>query len=456
MSPPLVVTRQTPIATTAEALWRWHAAPGAFERLRPPWERVEVLARSGDALVDGLQVTLRIRRGPIALTWLLRHDAVRPGIGFDDVQVRGPFTGWHHAHRFHADGAGALLDDTITATLPAGALGHAIGAPFLRRQLDRMFRFRHDVTRHDLEQQMHTPLAPMRIAITGASGMVGTALTPFLTALGHTVIPVSRRALPGGIQWDPEAGVIHAADFAGLDAVIHLAGENIAAARWTAERKAALRQSRIGPTALLANTLAGLARPPRTLISVSAIGIYGNRGDDVLTEESRLADDFLGALGKDWETAAAPAEAAGIRVVHPRFGIILTPVGGALAKMLPTARLGLGGPLGGGRQWMSWIALDDVLGALYHLLAHTEIAGAVNTVAPGAVRNADFARTLGRVLSRPACLPVPAPILTLLFGEMAEATLLASTQVRPDVLRGSGYDFRYPTLEPALRHLLGH
>ena len=456
MSRPVVVERRTPIATTAGALWRWHAAPGAFERLRPPWEQVEILARSGDALTDGLQVTLRLRRGPIALRWVLRHEAVEPGVGFDDVQVRGPFATWHHAHRFRDHPDGALLDDTITATFPGGSLGRAIGAPILARQLDRMFRYRHDVTRHDLEQQMTTPLAPMRIAITGASGMVGTALTPFLTAQGHTVVPVSRRALPGGIRWDPEAGVIRAADFEGLDAVIHLAGENIAAARWTAARKEALRHSRIGPTQLLAQTLAGLTQPPRVLLSVSAIGIYGDRGDEALTEQSSLAGDFLGQLGQAWEAAAAPAAAAGIRVVHPRFGIILTPEGGALAKMLPTARLGLGGPLGGGRQWMSWIALDDVLGAIHHLLAHDEIAGAVNTVAPTAVRNGDFATTLGQVLSRPAFLPVPAVALKLLFGEMAEETLLASTHVRPDVLTASDYQFRYPALEPALRHLLGH
>ena len=455
MSRPLVLERRTPIATTAAALWRWHAAPGAFERLRPPWEQVEVLARSGDVLEDGLQVTVRVRRGPIALRWALRHEAVRPGIGFDDVQVRGPFAAWRHEHRFHDDPRGARLDDTITATLPGGSLGRALGAPLLARQLDRMFRYRHDVTRHDLEQQMTTPLTPMRIAITGASGMVGTALTPFLTAQGHTVVPVSRRALPGGIQWDPEAGVIRAADFEGLDAVIHLAGENIAAARWTAVRKEALRHSRVGPTALLARTLAGLARPPRTLVSVSAIGIYGDRGEEVLTEASSLGHDFLGDLGTAWEAAAAPATEAGIRVVHPRFGIILTPEGGALAKMLPVARLGLNGPLGGGQQWMSWIALDDVLGALHHLLAHEAIRGAVNTVAPGAARNRDFAHTLGHVLGRPAFLPVPAAALKLLFGEMADAALLGSAHVVPGVLEATGYRFRYPTLDAALRHLLG-
>lgn len=297
--------------------------------------------------------------------------------------------------------------------------------------------------------------APMRIAITGASGLIGTALTPFLTAQGHTVVPISRRALPGGIRWDPAAGRLDARSFEGLDAVIHLAGENIADQRWSAARKAALVSSRVGPTRLLAQTLAGLADPPRVLISASAIGIYGDRGDEILTEAATTASDFLGSLGTAWEAAAEPARTAGIRVVHPRFGIVLSREGGALAKMLPTAELGVGGPLGNGRQWMSWIALDDALGVLQHLLVHQEITGPVNAVSPESVRNAEFAKTLGRVLGRPALLPVPALALKLLFGEMADAALLASSRVAPAVLEQSGYTFRYPNLEVALRHLLG-
>lgn len=295
----------------------------------------------------------------------------------------------------------------------------------------------------------------MRIAITGATGMVGRALTPFLAAEGHTVVPVSRRALPGGIRWDPSAHAIDPTPWEGVDAVIHLAGESIAESRWTAERKQRLRDSRVGPTRRLAEMLAGMARPPGVMLSASAVGIYGDRGDDSLTEASPAATDFLGELGVAWEAAASPASEAGIRVVHPRFGIILDPQGGALAKMLPTARLGLGGPLGGGTQWLSWVALDDVLGALRHLLAGDALHGAVNVVAPHPVRNATFATTLGSVLQRPAILPVPAVVLRILFGEMADAALLASTRVTPELLLADGYRFRHPDLESALRHLLG-
>lgn len=298
-------------------------------------------------------------------------------------------------------------------------------------------------------------MTPMRIAITGVTGLVGSALTPMLRAEGHTVVPVSRRRLPGGIEWHPEAGILDPTPWAGLDAVIHLAGENIAAGRWTAERKQRLHDSRVGPTRRLAEMLAGMAPAPRVLLSASAIGIYGDTGEAVATEATPPSADFLGDLGAAWEAAAAPARDAGIRVVHPRFGIILDPEGGALAKMLPTARLGLGGPLGGGSQWMSWIALDDVLGAIRQLLAQDARHGAVNVVAPHPVRNATFAATLGTVLHRPAVLPVPAFVLRTLFGEMADAALLASTRVAPELLQADGYQFRHPDLEGALRHLLG-
>jgi len=403
--------------------------------------------------VEGSEVTLRVRKGPLALSWVARHHDVVPGAGFVDEQVRGPFARWHHAHQFLPHAVGSELVDTITLAAPFGLLGR-VAHPFLRQTVERMLRYRHAITRHDLEQQMHTPMAPMRIAITGATGMVGNALTPMLMAEGHTVVPVSRRPIAGGIQWDP-TGPLDPAKWEGLDAVIHLAGENIADGRWTDERKRLLRESRVGPTRRLAELLATLTTPPKVLISASAVGIYGDTGEQVATETTPPATDFLGELGAAWEAAAAPARNAGIRVVHPRFGIILSSDGGALAKMLPTARLGAGGPLGGGSQWMSWIALDDVLGGLRHLLADASLQGPVNLVAPTAARNKEFAETLGAVLQRPAVLPVPAFALRILFGEMADATLLANSRVAPTVLEAAGYRFRFPELAGALEHLLG-
>ena len=298
----------------------------------------------------------------------------------------------------------------------------------------------------------------MKIAVTGSSGLVGSALLPFLAAEGHRVTPIVRprtRPGPGQIVWDPDAGRLDPAALEGFDGVIHLAGENIAGARWTPERKTLLRESRVKSTRLLAETLAKLEQPPRVLISASATGYYGDRGDELLTEESASGSGFAPHLCREWEDAAEAAAASGIRTVKLRFGIVLSPSGGALARMLPPFRAGLGGPLGGGRHYMSWIALDDVTAVIRHALLNEGLRGAVNAVAPQAVTNRDFTRTLARVLGRPAFLAVPPFVLRLAFGELADALLLASVRAAPARLEASGYRFLYPALDPALRHLLG-
>jgi uncharacterized protein len=297
----------------------------------------------------------------------------------------------------------------------------------------------------------------MRVAITGASGLLGSALVPYLRSGGHDVVRLVRRApaAKDEVRWDPAAGTVDAAALEGVDAAVGLSGESIAEGRWTDARKAALRSSRVGPTRLLAETLAGLTRQPKVLVSASAVGYYGNRGDAWLTEAEPPAEDFLARLSAEWESAARPAANAGIRVVHPRIGVVLTPAGGALGKMLLPFKLGLGGVLGRGSQYMSWIAIDDLLGVIGHLLQGDGAAGPVNAVAPEPVTNTAFTKTLGRVLERPTVARVPAFALRLALGEMAEATLLSSARVRPERLLTTGYRFRYPTLEGALRHVLG-
>jgi len=297
----------------------------------------------------------------------------------------------------------------------------------------------------------------MKVAVTGSSGLVGGALVPVLRANGHDVLRLVRRAprAKDEARWDPESGEVDAAALGSVDAVVHLAGENIAGGRWTEARKALLRSSRVGPTGLLARTLAGLKRKPRVLVSASAIGYYGNRGDTWVRETDAPADDFLGRLSVEWEAAAEPARKAGIRVVHPRIGVVLSPAGGALGKMLLPFKAGLGGVVGPGTQYMSWITLDDLLGALHHLLDRADLEGPVNASSPGPVTNAVFTKTLGRVLGRPTVAPAPAFALRLAFGEMADAALLSSTRVRPERLQASGYRFRFPELEGALRHVLG-
>jgi len=298
--------------------------------------------------------------------------------------------------------------------------------------------------------------AGLHVAVSGASGLIGSALTRRLAADGHRVSRLVRRpAGPGEISWEPATGRLDPNDLEGLDAVVHLAGENVGM-RWTRARKARIRDSRVQSTRLLSEALARTRRHPQVLVSASAVGIYGDRGDEILTESSAPGpgEDFLAALGQEWENAAAPARTAGIRVVHPRLGMALSPAGGALGKMLLPFRLGLGGRLGEGSQWMSWISIDDVAGALLHLVLNGALSGPVNVTAPEPVRNRDFTRTLGRVLSRPTPLPVPSAALRLVLGEMADSTLLASTRVLPERLLESGYRFAHPDLETALRHVL--
>lgn len=298
----------------------------------------------------------------------------------------------------------------------------------------------------------------IHVAVTGGSGLIGTALIQRLKQGPHQITQlVRRRAGPGEVSWDPAGGRLDPIALEGVDAVVSLAGENVGT-RWTAARKRRIRESRVSGTRLLSQAIARLRRPPRVLISASAVGIYGDRGDEILTEASTLGDpssDFLASVSQQWEAAADPARAAGVRVVHPRFGVVLSPAGGALSKMLLPFRLGLGGRVGRGTQWLSWISIDDVVGVIHHALETDTLRGPVNATAPNPVTNRDFTRTLGRVLRRPTPFPVPARALRLALGEMADETLLASARALPAMLLQSGYEFRHPDLEAALRHVLG-
>jgi hypothetical protein len=296
----------------------------------------------------------------------------------------------------------------------------------------------------------------MDIAVTGSSGLVGSTLVPFLATGGHRVARLVRRSPGAGdILWDPAKGVTDFSRLEGVDAVIHLAGENIAAGRWTPERKDEIRRSRVEGTRRLCESLAKLSRRPKVLVSASAIGYYGDRGSEILTEDGAAGKGFLARLCQEWEAATEPASRAGIRVVHLRFGMILSTAGGALKKMLLPFKLGVGGRMGSGAQYVSWIAIDDTIGAIHHAVCTESLKGAVNGVAPAPVTNAEFTRVLARVLSRPALLPLPAFAARLAFGEMADALLLASARVMPARLQASGYRFQYPELEGALWHLLG-
>ncbi|MBI3291924.1 MAG: TIGR01777 family protein [Elusimicrobia bacterium] len=298
-------------------------------------------------------------------------------------------------------------------------------------------------------------LRPWVILVSGTSGLVGSALVPALTVGGHRVIRLVRsQPKPGeeAIRWDPLVGMIDAAGLERAEAVVHLAGENIAGGRWTAAKKAKIRHSRVKGTWLLCEAIARLAQPPKVVLCASAIGYYGDRGEELLTEESAPGSGFLAEVCREWEKATEPAVQRGVRVVQLRFGMVLSPAGGALAKMLLPFRMGIGGVLGSGRQYMSWITLNDVVGVIQHALTTDTLKGPVNVVTPHPVTNREFTKTLGRVLGRPTLFPIPAFAARVVFGEMADELLLASTRVQPTRLVATGYRFRSPELEEALRH----
>ena len=462
-----VFIRRAHIPAPAAEVFAWHTRPGAFERLTPPWESVEIIERSG-GIENGGRVVLRMGLGPFSRQWIAEHCDYEAGVQFRDVQISGPFAHWEHTHRVEADGrAGCILEDRIAYALPGGRLGGLLSGVWTRRKLARLFTYRHEVTRQDVlahsRNRQHNQLneggRPMKVLVSGASGLIGSALVPFLTTGGHSVSRLVRKGRAnledGEVAWSPAAGTIDRAGLEGFDAVVHLAGENIASGRWTPERKRRIRDSRVKGTRLLCEALAQCAQPPKVFVGASAIGYYGDRGNETLTEKSEAGAGFLAEVCRDWEAATAGLTDTGIRTALLRVGIVLSPAGGALKKMLLPFQLGLGGVIGAGTQYMSGIALDDVVGAIQHVITNDEVSGPINAVCPEAVTNREYTRTLGRVLGRPTFFPVPAFAARLALGEMADALLLASTRVEPRVLTQTGYEFRYPTLESALRHVLG-
>lgn len=443
--------KRTPMPVSAETLFAWHEREGAFERLNPPFDPVVIEQREG-GLEVGARTVLRMKLGPGSHRWVALHTAYERGRMFRDEQESGPFASWAHTHRFEPQPDGtSVMHDEIDYALPMGAIGTALGSAFARSTLERAFAYRHAVLRADLEGHALAAGSPrLTIALTGASGFIGSALRPFLTTGGHVVRPVARS----------EAGPdVRALD--GADVVVNLAGAGIADQRWTQERKQQLVQSRVQYTRALVKAMKALRSPPRLLVQGSAVGVYGERGDEVLTESSApgargtRGAGFLAGLCADWEAEAAGVESFGARVVMLRTGLVQSARGGALAKLLAPFRAGAGGPIGSGRQWQSWISMEDLLAVVSRALWDERLRGPVNCVGPAPVPNAEYGRVLGLVLARPAVMPLPAFAMRAAFGELADGALLASQRAVPAVLERVGYQFRHPNLEAALRFTLG-
>jgi len=444
---------------TPEQVFDWHERPGALERLTPPWGDVDVLHRVG-GIEDGRTISLRIKRGPTSFRWDLRHRDYEYGRQFRDEQVSGPLRKWVHTHSFlPREAGGTVAQDEIEVEAPLGAAGAAIGPTFIKKELERLFRFRYQRLFTDLSR--HGRFADrkrLKVAITGASGLVGSNLRDFLTTGGHEVISLvrdSRRLDDRSIFWNPAAGVLDPDSLQGVDAVVHLAGTSIASGRWTEPRKRAIKQSRVRGTELLSRTLAGMRNGPKVLISASAVGFYGDQGDTPLVESEPSGRGFLAEVCRAWEGATRPAERAGMRVVNLRTGVVLSPKGGAIGQMLLPFKMGAGGRLGSGKQYMSWIDLDDLMGLILHTLYDESLSGPVNATAENPVTNAVFTSALGRALGRPTVVPVPALAVKAVFGELGKEVLLWGQRVVPRKALDSGFDFFYEGVEDSLRFQLG-
>jgi uncharacterized protein len=450
----LVATSVVDVAR--EELFAWHEREGAFERLGPPWESVDVIERSG-GIRNGGRAVIGTKIGPFTQRWVAEHCDYQEGTQFRDVQVEGPFTRWEHTHKTQdgaAPGTARLTDDVVFRAPLAPLSNFAVHG-----RLETMFRYRHAVTRADLARHKlwgAGAIGRKRILVTGASGVIGRTLCALFTGGGHDVVRLVRRAPtgPSELQWDPTVPTVDARDLEGFDAVVHLAGENIAGKGWTESRKAELRRSRVATSQLLAESLAKTAKPPALFLCASGTGIYGDTAATETDESGGRGQGFLAELAGAWEDAAEPAVRAGIRVVHARISAVLTPRGGMLQTVLPTFKAGFGGPIAGGSQYVAWISIDDVCYALYRMLADYTLSGAINLTAPEPVTQRAFASALGARLSRPAWLPVPGGVVTALFGEIANETVLQSSRVVPRALLTAGHEFEHPNIAAALAHVL--
>jgi uncharacterized protein (TIGR01777 family) len=434
-------------------VWAYHAHLDALTRLTPPGAPARLI-QGHTALEAGALDWLEAGYGPLTIPWRARIAEVRPGEGFTDVQERGPFAKWSHKHHFLPAPGGCRLVDEIEYALPIGALGEAVAGRMVAGIIDSGFAWRHRRTLLDLSL-MYAGSAPAgrRIGITGASGTVGRALAAALRLRGDVPIALVRHAPAAGqVRWDPTGQRTDVEALAGLDAVVHLAGEPVFG-RWTAEKRAKIQSSRVLGTAALAKALASAPRRPAALVSASAVGFYGDRREPV-DESSPRGRGFLADVAEGWERAADPARDAGIRVAHPRIGLVLSNDDGVLANMAIPARLGVLGPIAGGRQGFPWITLDDLVRALLFLLDNN-LSGPFNAVAPAQDDQASFVRALSRVFRQPATLPVPGFAVRFALGDAGDEMLVQGAPVRPQRLREAGFRWDFADAEDACRFALG-
>ena len=443
----------------ATEVFDWHCREGAFERLNPPWQTAETIEQTG-TIKDNGNITIRTKLGPLSAKWYLNHTDFIQDRQFADILIKGPFAYWKHIHRVEPqDKETCILEDEIEFSMRGGIIGNVLGGPIVKKLLQKMFTYRHSVLRSDLQaHNKYRSNNVSKILISGSTGLIGRALSAYLSTGGHKVVRLVRNNNSSDkdtIFWDPLNNIIDIESLEGFDYVVHLAGENVGEHRWTPRKKAEILNSRVSGTKFLANSISNLRSPPKAFLCASATGYYGEAGDDLLDEQSPHGTGFLAQVVEKWEGSTEPATDQGIRVVHLRFGVVISPMGGALQKLLMPFKLGFGGRIGHGKQYMSWISLDDAICAIHHLMQNATVEGPINIASNKPITNKEFTKRLGSILKRPTVAAVPAFVIKMLFGQMGRETILASTRVDSTKLSQSGYTYRYPYIEEALSHYLG-
>jgi uncharacterized protein (TIGR01777 family) len=450
-------TRKTTINAPVEDVFSWHERDGAIQRLTPPWAPLELVSRTGEGVKKGVKVSFRIHLFKLPMIWNAEHVEYEKNVMFKDVQTKGPFSRWTHTHRFiRVSDNQTVMEDHVEFKLPLGFLSRPFYSMAIN-DIDRMFAYRHQVLKNDLEYLTGNP-PQKRILISGASGTIGSSLVPFLKTCGHEVVQLIRKKedlKPDQVFWDPYAGQIELGPDERFDAVINLNGVDISRGRWTDRQKQKIIDSRVIPTQFLAQVISTFKKRPDVFISSSAIGFYGDRQDKIISEKDQKGDCFISQVCDKWEQASLVAQDSGIRTIQLRIGVVLTPAGGALQRMAPAFQTGCGVRLSHGRQYMSWISMEDALAGILHMLEHDTISGPVNLTAPEPSTNAQFSKILATVFSRRVFFVMPGWMVSLLWGQMGRETLLASARVRPGKLLGTGFSFQHVNLAAALKTMLG-
>ncbi|MCB4203397.1 TIGR01777 family oxidoreductase [Deferribacterales bacterium Es71-Z0220] len=444
--------KESNFEVSVEKLFSWHERDAVIKRLTPCWESVILLSQTG-RVCENPRVFFKVKAGPFWIDYVAKHVEYEKNRMFIDIQEKGPFKKYKHSHIFNRlEENVSQLKDHVEFEMPL----HFLTKYFVFNKFRRMFDYRHTITRNDIDFLEKFNVKPMRIAVTGASGDIGRNLLPLLQTHGHKVIRLIRdKELTDeeNYYWEVDTGKVYGSDL-NFDAVIHLAGKPIGNKRWNDKIKGEIVKSRIDNTKKLAKFLLSLERKPRVFISASAIGYYGETGDNFVDEEGVSGNEFISYICKNWEDSANILKSS-MRVVNLRIGVVMSYCGGALNRVLPFFNTGLGVVFGKGDNYLSWVSMDDALYSILFSLYKDNISGAVNVVSPNPVRQKDYAKTLAKVLNRPQFIKVPEKVVRLLFGDMGREILLTSTRVYPKKLLDNGFKFYFPDLEYTIRHTLG-